>query len=88
MSEGKAASGPFHSDASRNLPGRRGRASNQQSPLALSPAPHTTPAERVSPSAIIPSAGLFRVGIGSAQDSDDLRPFDRHNQRLFRKARR
>ena len=39
-------------------------------------------------SGIIPSAGLFRVDIGRAQDSDDLRPFDRHNQRLFRKARR
>jgi hypothetical protein len=43
---------------------------------------------RVYDSGIIPSAGLFRVDTERAQDSDDLRPFDRHNQRLFRKARR
>jgi hypothetical protein len=62
MSEGKAASGPFHSDASRNLSGRRGRPSSQQSPLALSPAPHTTPAERVSPRGFMRRAGLCGVG--------------------------
>ena len=39
LSEGRAASSPFHSDAGRNCSGRRGWAGNQQSPTGLSLAP-------------------------------------------------
>jgi hypothetical protein len=40
MPEGKAASGPFHSDASRNLSGRHGAAEQSAEPRSLNGAAH------------------------------------------------
>jgi hypothetical protein len=42
----------------------KARANAQQDGVTLPTPPHTTPAKRVSPSGIIPSAGLFGAGLG------------------------